>query len=155
MSQIPNSTAPAGALYYPALPPRALASVRTRRVVAVLLDSIFIGLLAGLFFLLLGFLTLGVAWFFLPPLLPIVAFVYNGVTISGSHMGTWGMRMMDLEVRTTDGHRPPFLNAAMQAVLYWLTLYIFAPLLLVSLVATDKRCLHDMASGLVVVRRQF
>ena len=37
---------------------------------------------------------------------------------------------MDLEVRTMDGYRPSFILAALQAVGYWLTLYVFAPLLL-------------------------
>ena len=69
-------------------------------------------------------------------------------------MGTWGMRMMDLEVRTTDGYRPPSCSRRCRRSVYWLTLYMFAPLLLWSLVAEDKRCLHDIFSGLVVVRRQ-
>ena len=143
-----------GSLYAPALPPEALSGVRTRRITAVCFDAIFIGILAAVVWTVLGFATLGVAWFLLPPLLPIIAFFYNGMTIGGRGMGTWGMRMMDLEVRTVDGYRPSFLLAALQAVLYWLTLYIFAPLLLWSLVAEDKRCLHDIFSGLVVVRRQ-
>lgn len=140
---------------YPALPLQALAGVRTRRVIAVLLDSLFIGVMALVAYLVLGFATLGAAWFFLPPLLPIIAFVYNGLTVSGAGMGTWGMRLMGLEVRTIEGYRPTFLLAAAQAVLYWLTLYIFAPLLLVSLVTGDKRCLHDIFSGLIVVRRPY
>ena len=32
--------------YYPALPPEALAGVRTRRVIALCFDAIFIGILA-------------------------------------------------------------------------------------------------------------
>ncbi len=143
-----------GPVYANALPPEALTGVRTRRIIAICFDAIFIGILAVAAWTVLGFATLGVAWFFLPPLLPIIAFFYNGMTIGGRGMGTWGMRMMDLEVRTMDGYRATFLLAALQAVLYWLTLYIFAPLLLWSLVAEDKRCLHDIFSGLVVVRRQ-
>ena len=143
-----------GGSIYAALPPEALAGVRTRRILAICFDAIFIGILATVVWTVLGFVTLGVAWFLLPPLLPVIAFFYNGATIGGRGMGTWGMRMMDLEVRTTAGYRPTFLLAALQAILYWLTLYIFAPLLLWSLIAEDKRCLHDIFSGLVVVRRQ-
>ena len=154
MSWTQNYTpAPATTGFTPALPPEALAGVRTRRVIALCFDAIFIGVLSVLIFLLLGLATFGFAWFILPPILPIVAFFYNGFTISSSAMGTWGMRMMDLEVRTVEGYRPSFLLAALQAIGYWLTLYVFAPLLLWSLFSTDKRCLHDIFSGLVVVRR--
>lgn len=148
------SPAPVSGGYYPALPPEALAGVRTRRILAVCFDAIFIGLLAAVIFTVLGVATLGAAWLFLPPILPFVAFFYNGFTISGAGMGTWGMRMMGLEVRTVDGYRPSFLLAALHAVGYWLTLYIFAPLLLWSLFSGDKRCLHDIAAGLILVRRQ-
>ena len=128
--------------------------MRTRRVIAVLFDALFIGVISAAIFLLLGVATFGAAWFFLPPLLPFVAFFYNGMTVSGSGMGTWGMRLADLEVRTTDGYRPTFMLAALHAIGYWLTLYVFAPLLLWSLFSSDKRCLHDIAANLIVVRRQ-
>ena len=140
--------------FTPALPPQALSGVRTRRMLAVIFDALFIGVISLLVWTIVGFVTFGVAWFFLPPLLPAIAFFYNGLTISGTGMATWGMRLMDLEVRTKDGFRPSFLLAALQAVLYWLTLYIFAPLLLWSLISPDKRCLHDIFSDLIVVRRQ-
>ena len=42
--------------YFPALPPQALASVRTRRMIAVLLDLILVSIIAAVIFLGLGFL---------------------------------------------------------------------------------------------------
>jgi uncharacterized RDD family membrane protein YckC len=105
-------------------------------------------------FTLIGFVTLGLGWLILPPLFPIVAFFYNGLTVSGRNMATPGMKAMDLEVRQTNGQPAPFINAAIQGVLFWLSWYFSGGLvLLVSLVASDKRCLHDMLSGLIVVRR--
>ena len=154
MSWTQNYTpASLGTGYHPALPPEALSGVRTRRILALCFDAIFIGILSVLIFFVLGLATFGFAWFILPPILPIVAFFYNGFTISGAGMGTWGMRLTDLEVRTTAGYRPPFMLAALQAIGYWATLYVFAPLLLWSFFSSDKRCLHDIASGLIVVRR--
>ena len=150
----PYPAAPAGH-FAPTLPPQALAGVRTRRIIAVIFDALFIGAIALGLYTVLGFATFGVAWLFLPPLLPLVAFFYNGFTIGGRGLGTWGMRLMDLEVRTTDGYQPTFLQAALQAVLYWLMFYFSAGFLLLwSLIAPDKRCLHDIFSGLIVVRRQ-
>jgi uncharacterized RDD family membrane protein YckC len=81
-----------------------------------------------------------------------VAFFYNGLTISGYRMATPGIRAMDLEVRLTDGTRVPFLNAAVQAVLFYVST-MFPPVFLVSLVSANKRCLHDMLAGVIVTRR--
>ena len=139
----------------PTLPSQALEGVRWRRIMAVIIDVVLISLLTMLIWFALGAITLGIAWFFVPPLLPIIAFFYNGLTVSGSKRGTPGMRMMDLEVRTIDGGQVHFLNAAVHAVLYWLTITIFAPLLLWSLIAGDKRCLHDLLAGVIVVRRPY
>ncbi|MFV0280231.1 MAG: RDD family protein [Rhodoblastus sp.] len=141
--------------YMPALPPQALASVRTRRIIAVVLDLILVSLIACVIFLALGFVTLGLSWIFLPPvILPVVAFFYNGLTVSGANMATPGMKAMDLEVRMMNGQPAPFINAAMHGVLYWLSWYLTGGLvLLTSLVTSEKRCLHDILAGLVVVRR--
>jgi uncharacterized RDD family membrane protein YckC len=62
-------------------------------------------------------LTFGLSLFILPPLFPIVAFFYNGLTVSGYKVATPGMRVMDLKMRLTDSARVPFLNAAVHAVL--------------------------------------
>jgi uncharacterized RDD family membrane protein YckC len=140
------------------LPERALSGVRTRRMFAVLLDLILITLIVALLFVplaVLGLVTFGLTWFLIPPLFPAVALFYNGFTISGWRMATPGMRMMDLEVRLTDGGRAPFVNAAVHAVLFYLSWTFLTPLvLLVALVARNKRCLHDMLAGVVVTRRQ-
>ena len=98
-------------------------------------------------------LTFGFALFFLPPLWPIVAFFYNGLSVSGPRMATPGMRAMDLEMRMyDDGARVPFINAAAQAVLFYVS-WFFPPVFLVSLVDPDKRCLHDIIAGVLIVRR--
>jgi uncharacterized RDD family membrane protein YckC len=141
----------AQALPYP-LPHEALAGVRSRRIMAVCLDLIIVGFLAFMLWLVLGFLSLGLLWFILPPLFPIIAFVYNGMTISGWRMATPGMRMMDLEVRLMDGAPVPFINAAVHAVLFYLS-WMFPVLFIVSLLASDKRCLHDMLANMIVLRR--
>jgi uncharacterized RDD family membrane protein YckC len=138
--------------YAPRLPVAALSGVRSRRIFAVLLDLIIVSLLSCGIWLGLGFLSLGLLWFVLPPLFPIVAFFYNGLTISGRGRGTPGMRAMDLEVRMTSGAPVPFLNAAAHAVLFYVS-WMFPPILLISLFSPEKRCLHDMLAGLVVTRR--
>ncbi|MGH6837234.1 MAG: RDD family protein [Methylocella sp.] len=134
------------------LPAEALAGVRRRRIVALFFDLIFVAILSFSLWLALAVLTLGLSLFFVPPLFPAVAFFYNGLTISGYRMATPGMRAMDLEMRLTDGARVPFLNAAVQAVLFYVST-MFPPILLVSLLSANKRCLHDMLAGVIVTRR--
>ena len=141
--------------YVPALPPQALASVRTRRMIAVLLDLILVALISSVIFLVLMVATLGLSLILLPPIiLPVVAFFYNGMTVSGRNRATPGMKAMDLEVRLMDGRPVPFINAAVHGVLFWLSWYVTGGLvLLTSLITPEKRCLHDILAGLVVVRR--
>ena len=131
----------------------ALAGVRTRRIVAVCLDFVIVSILALLIWTASVVLTLGLALMFLPPLWPIVAFFYNGLTISGAGMATPGMRALDLEMRMNEsGQRVPFVNAAVHAVLFYVS-WFFPPIFLVSLVDAEKRCLHDILAEVVIVRR--
>jgi uncharacterized RDD family membrane protein YckC len=131
----------------------ALSGVRSRRILAVCFDLVIVSVLVALFWIASVVLTLGFALFFLPPLWPIVAFFYNGLSVSGPKMATPGMRAMDLEMRMhKDGARVPFINAAVQAVLFYVS-WFFPPVFLVSLVDPEKRCLHDILAGIVIVRR--
>ena len=131
----------------------ALAGVRTRRIIAVCIDLVLVSLLVAALWIVSIVLTFGLALFFLPPLYPFVAFFYNGLTVSGLRMATPGMRAMDLEMRMHDtGARVPFVNAAVQAVLFYVS-WCFPPVFLVSLIDAEKRCLHDIIAGVVIVRR--
>ncbi|HWG03612.1 MAG TPA: RDD family protein [Beijerinckiaceae bacterium] len=152
-----NAAAPQPFAYSPGPPATALAGVRSRRIFALLIDLVAVGFLAVIFFvilLVLGLVTFGLTWFLIPPLFPAIAILYNGLTLSGWRRGTLGMHAMDLEVRLMDGARVPFINAAAHVVLFYLSWTILTPLvLLVSLFTRDKRCLHDIAAGVIVIRR--
>jgi uncharacterized RDD family membrane protein YckC len=145
----PRPAAPTG---MGVLPYAALAGVRRRRIMAVFLDVILVGIIACMIGFALVIMTFGLSLFFLPPLFPIVAFFYNGLTVSGPRMGTPGMRAMDLEARLTDGERVPFLNAAVHAILFYVS-WMFPLVFLFSLVSSEKRCLHDIFSGVLITRR--
>ncbi len=134
------------------LPAEALQGVRSRRIVAIMLDLILVTLMSFGLWLILGFATLGLLWFILPPLFPFVAFFYNGLTISGWRRATPGMKAMDLEMRLIDGATTPFLNAAIHAVLFYVST-LFPPVFLFSLIERDKRCLHDIFAGVIILRR--
>lgn len=151
-TNVPSHAVPLGDL-----PAQALDGVRTRRMLAILFDLIFVTIIvavAFMFLAVLGVVTFGLSWLAIPFLYPVVALFYNGKTISGPNMATPGMRMMDLEMRLTDGYRVPFVYAAVHAVLFYLSWTLLTPLiLLISLFARNKRCLHDILAGVVVTRR--
>ena len=132
----------------------ALAGVRTRRLMALAVDFVVVSVIASALYVLLLVLTLGLSLFFLPPLWPIVAFFYSGVSMSGPRRATPGMRAMGLEVSMYDsGATAPFLNAAAHGAFFYLSWFL--PLVfLVTLVDSDKRFLHDILSGVVVTRRR-
>jgi uncharacterized RDD family membrane protein YckC len=131
----------------------ALAGVRSRRILALCFDFILVSVMVAVLWIVSIVLTFGLALFFLPPLWPIVAFFYNGLSVSGPKLATPGMRAMDLEMRMHEtGARVPFINAAAHAVLFYLS-WFFPPIFLVSLVDPEKRCLHDIIAGVVIVRR--
>ena len=131
----------------------ALTGVRTRRLMGLCLDFVAVSVIATLLYLLLLVFTLGLSFFFLPPLWPIVAFFYSGVSMSSSRMATPGMRAVDLEVRMRDTGAPvPFLNAAAHGAFFYLS-WFFPLVFLVTLVDNEKRFLHDILSGVIVLRR--
>ncbi len=140
----------------PELPDAAFEGVRTRRILAIVIDLTFITLISfplGFLLIFMGIPTLGVTWLFLPVLYPLLALVYNGLTIAGRRHATPGMYLMDLEMRLIDGAPVPFLLAAIHAVLYYIS-WILTPLILaVSLFTRGKRCLHDILTNIVIIRR--
>ena len=134
------------------LPASAFDGVRTRRIMAVAIDLLIVGTLITLAAVVLALPTLGLSLFFLPALFPVVAFFYNGFSVSGRNMATPGMRLLDLEIGQVNGARVPFINAAVHAVLFYFS-WSFPPVFLVSLLSDDKRCLHDILAGVIVTRR--
>ena len=137
----------------PATRADSLAGVRTRGIFAFCIDIVIVTILAMILWLVLLVLTLGLSLVLLPPIYPLVAFFYNGLTVSGRKMATPGMRMMDLEMRLyRDGSRTPFINAAAHALFFYLS-WMLPPVFLVPLVDSEKRCLHDMLAGVLVLRR--
>lgn len=134
-------------------PAGALSGVRSRRVLAVGLDLIVVSFLSVALWLALLVVTFGLSLLLLPPLFPFVAFFYNGLSVSGARMATPGMRAAGVELRMADnGGRVPFFYAAIHAVLFYFS-WMFPPVFLLSLFTADKRCLHDMLSGVIFTRR--
>jgi uncharacterized RDD family membrane protein YckC len=126
-----------------------------RRVFAWLIDALLIALiLIALWFVLFlfGLLTLGLG---LPLLgvLPFVPFCYHLLFVAAPASATPGQQAVGLAVRRNDDlGRPTPVQAFIFTLVFYLTLATSGLLLLFALFTIRNRTLHDLASGLVVVR---
>ena len=142
-------------VYDPATQPELFDGVLSKRIVAFFVDAIIVVLLmipASLVVLLLGIVTLGLGWFLFAPLFAIVALGYSALTLGGPASATIGMRLCGVELRTWNGSGAFALLAVMHSLLFWLSVSVLTPLiLLVGLFTYRKQLLHDLLLGTVVV----
>jgi uncharacterized RDD family membrane protein YckC len=135
---------------------RAFEGVRTRRILAFVLDYVIVALLSIVFAILvffLGFLTLGLGWMLYGILVPVVAILYIWNTLGSADQATTGMKMMGIRLDRLDGAPIDGLTAVVHSVLFWAGNVILSPLvLLVTLFSDRKRTLHDLLLGTVVSR---
>mgnify|MGYP001585064538 CR=1 FL=1 len=127
-----------------------------RRVIAYGIDvSAIATLMVPLWILalLLGLASFGLLWPVVLPLMALVPLAYHTMTIGGPRSATPGMRAMNLAVRTWDGRRPGYVQAAILTATFYVSVAATAWLiLLVALFNRRRRCLHDMLCGTTVVR---
>jgi uncharacterized RDD family membrane protein YckC len=142
----------------PWLQPELFRGVLTRRVFAFLIDIVVLAIpviLACLFIVVFGVVTLGLGWalfWLVSPASVIWALIYYGASLGGPHSATLGMRVMNLELRTWYGAPSYFVLGAMHAVLFWISVSVLSPLvLLVGLFNGRRRLLHDVLLGTVVI----
>tara|TARA_R100001129_G_scaffold185574_3_gene174204 strand:+ start:7863 stop:8333 length:471 start_codon:yes stop_codon:yes gene_type:complete len=136
--------------------PALYDGVRTRRVLAFLIDYSFILLLcipAAIVVFVFGLLTLGLGFFLYGALFFLVAIPYIGLSLGGRAQATPGMRMTGIRLQRLDGGRIDFLFALVHSVLFWAANAILTPLILLATLFLDrKQTIHDRLLGTVVVR---
>jgi uncharacterized RDD family membrane protein YckC len=144
--------------YDPWKQPELFRGVLTRRVFAFLVDLVVISIpviLAVIFIFVFGLVTLGLGWglfWLVSPATVIWPIVYYGMSLGGPHSATWGMRMMDLQMRTFTGTPGYFILGCAHAVLFWASVSFLTPLVLVvGLLNGRRQLLHDLVLGTVVV----
>jgi uncharacterized RDD family membrane protein YckC len=147
--------------YDPVTMPEYFDGVLARRVIAFLIDLVIISvpiLFAALFILIFGFITLGLGWilfWLLSPATVIWAIAYYGLTLGSPQSATIGMRVMNLEMRTWYGAPCYFVLGAAHAVVFWVTVSLLTPfVLLVGFFNERRRLLHDILLGTVVINQR-
>lgn len=153
-----NGTPPRAHAFDPYAQPDLFRGVLTRRVFAFLIDLIVLSIpivLAVIFITVFGVVTLGLGWalfWLISPATVIWPVVYYGMSLGGPHSATIGMRMMDLQMRTFSGTPGYFVLGAAHAVLFWASVSLLTPLVLVvGLLNGRRQLLHDLVLGTVVV----
>lgn len=137
--------------------PRAYSGVRTRRMIAFLVDySIVLLLCIPAFFVvgLLGIVTFGLGWMLYAILFPLVALPYVSFTLGGRAQATPGMRLFDLRLERLDGERVDVGMGAAHSILFWVAVTLTSGfIVLLALFTPRKQLLQDLLLGTVVVRR--
>lgn len=131
--------------------------VAWKRAAAYLIDVVLIAVI--MLFALLVFGFIGVLSFFtLSPLLAIIfaliPFCYHMLLLSGPRHATIGMRVFGLEMRSLTNGYPDQVQAAVQTMLFYISVSITGFLILIwALFDARRRCLHDIVAGTYVVNR--
>jgi uncharacterized RDD family membrane protein YckC len=144
--------------YDPAANPELFEGVLARRIVAFFIDVVIIAIpvvFVAMIIFAFGLITFGLGWllfWLLSPGTVIWALIYYGSTFGSPASATIGMRVMDLEMRTWYGAPAYFVLGAVHAVVFWVTISVLTPLiLLVGLFNERRRLLHDILVGTVVI----
>ena len=132
-----------------------LTGVMWRRVAAWVLDCFIVGILIWalwFFFLIFGLITLGLGWP-LFGLLPAIPILYHWLFLASGMAATPGQAMMGIGVRQDLDLAPPSgLQALVFTVLFYVTIMTGVIWMGVALFTARHRTIHDMISGLVVIR---
>ena len=144
--------------YDPGANPELFEGVLSRRLMAFIIDVMIIGIpvgFAAIFIFMVGVVTFGLGWalyYLLPPATVLWAIFYYGLTFGSPASATIGMRVMEIEMRTWYGSPAYFVLGAVHAIIYWITVSILTPfILLVGLFNDRRRLLHDIVVGTVVI----
>ena len=137
-------------------PSERFDGVRTRRILAFIVDYVIVGLLviaAIIPVFIFGILTLGLGWLLYPVLGILVAAIYLAMTMGGPKQATLGMDFFSLRIEAIDGRQIDGLTAIVHGVIFWAAHVVFTPLLLVvSLFSARKQLVQDILLGTVIVR---
>jgi uncharacterized RDD family membrane protein YckC len=144
--------------YDPAANPELFEGVLARRFVAFVIDVVILAIpliIAWVFIFVFGIVTLGLGWALyglMSPISVLWALFYYGSTLGGPASATIGMRAMDIEMRTWYGAPSYFVLGAVHAVVYWISVSMLTPLVLVvGFFNSRSRLLHDILVGTVLI----
>lgn len=139
------------------IPVSLLRGVVWRRVAAYLVDVCIIGFLlltAKILFLPAVLISFGLLASPLALLIAVIPVAYHALLAGGPKSSTLGQRLFGLQMLDISGARASYMQAAVQAILFYVTLALTSGLLLLVVFLNPlRRTLHDWLSGMIAVRR--
>jgi uncharacterized RDD family membrane protein YckC len=138
-------------------PPSAqLDNVLIQRTMAYFVDLVIVVILSlvlGTVALFASIFTLGLLPFFGVPIFTMIAILYATVTLGSQRQATLGMRIFDLKVRNQNSSGPTYLQGFFHSLLFYISWAITGPFaLVVAFFSAENRTLHDIISGVTIVR---
>jgi uncharacterized RDD family membrane protein YckC len=131
--------------------------VSGKRVFAFLIDVVILmilGMALTTVGTIVGVLSFGILSAPLALLTMLLPLGYHTYLMGGPQSATFGMRAMGLEVRTWDGRRPTYLQAALQTMAFYVTVFGTNLLILLVVFFNDRRrTVHDMLCGTVILKK--
>lgn len=127
------------------------SGVAFKRLIAWMIDVLVVFLMTAV----LATLPLFVGWFFFPLLFLVINFIYRLASIS-SRSATWGMRIMNIELRNKDGAHLETSEALLHTAAYLVASSFFLPQvisMILMLVSERGQGLHDMLCGTTAIRK--
>lgn len=140
----------------PGTAPELFESILFRRVLAYFVDLIIISIISGaalLVTLVVGLLTLGLGWLTIPIILPFSIFLYYTATLGSHRRATIGMQIFDIVLTPTAGAPLDGWKVLVHPFVFWVTIWIFWPLLFTGLFTRRRQLLHDLLTNTLMVRR--
>ena len=141
----------------PASAPELFEGVLTRRVIAFFIDMaimIAMTVVVSIAGVVVGFLTLGLAWVALPFVILFVLLAYYALTLGSHGRATIGMSIMDLVLTPTRGAPLDGWAILVHPLIFWITVWIAWPFsLLIALLTPRREMVHDLITGSLMLRR--
>ena len=138
------------------VPAILLRGIVWRRIAAYLVDACVIALLllaAKIVFLPAVLISFGLLASPLAIVIAVIPVAYHAILVGGSRSSTLGQRLFGLQMLDVSGTRASYLQAAVQAVLFYVTLALTSGLLLLIVFLSPlRRTAHDWLSGMIAVR---
>ncbi len=136
--------------------PELFENVLLRRIIAFIIDSIIIGVImlsVTLIIFIAGIATFGITWLTLPLVLPFSILFYYASTLGSHRRASVGMQMFDLVLTPTKGLALDGWRVLIHPIVFWLTIWVFAPLLFIGLFTARRQLLHDLLTSTMMIRR--
>lgn len=129
--------------------------ILVRRVIAHIIDSIIVYAATAALVVALALMNLVTLGLFAAPIVGLgvlVPILYFTAFTGGARSATPGMRFMKIELITVTGGRPGYPEAGLRTVLYYASIMVLSPLILVVALFNERhRALHDILTSTSVV----